>query len=81
MELIPVKVEFHAGYKADEYPRCFYLDKYRIDIVEVIDRWYQGNSNPDFPEANYFKVVTPDRKQFILKYVQESDNWVLVVYA
>ena len=81
MELIPVKVECHSGYKADEYPVCFYLDKFRIDITKVADRWYQADKDAEFPEANYFKVITRDKKQFILKHEQQSGKWFLVVHA
>lgn len=76
-DLIPVKVISHAGYKADEYPRCFYLDQIRFDIVEILDRWYQGDLNPDFPPAGYFKVKTTDDKVYILKNDCNSGNWFL----
>ncbi len=81
MKLIPVKVDCHAGYKADEYPVCFYLDEFRFGITGIVDRWYQANRDPEFPEANYFKVTTSDEKQFILKHEQQNDSWFLVVYA
>jgi len=36
-ELIEVKVECYSGYKADEYPICFYQDDQRFEILEIID--------------------------------------------
>ncbi len=81
-DLLPVKVECHSGYKADEYPRCFFFDNHRIDVEEIIDRWYQispslsvNNSIPEFPDAKYFKVRTPDQKIYILKHETETGNW------
>ena len=81
MELIPVKVECHSGYKADEYPVRFYFGKFSIDIIDVVDRWYQANKNTVFPEANYFKVLSRDKKQFILKQEQKSGKWFLLVHG
>ena len=40
---IPIEVECHSGYKADEYPKCFYLDDEKFEIKEISDRWYQGD--------------------------------------
>ena len=77
---IPIKVECHSGYKADEYPKCFYIDDQRFDIEEIIDRWYQGESKPNFPAANYYKVNTISNKEFILKHAIKRDAWYLVAY-
>jgi len=56
--LIPIEVECHSGYKADEYPKCFHLNNDRYEIVEIPDRWYQGELDPEWPASNYFKVHT-----------------------
>jgi len=76
-DLIPIHVECHAGYKADEYPRCFYWDAMRFAIKEIIDRWYEGGRSPDFPEADYFKVRTTDKKVYVLKHLIKKDAWYL----
>ncbi len=76
-DLIPVKVECHSGYKADEYPKRFYLDDYQFDVLEILDRWYQGENSPDFPAANYFKIRTQNDKTFILKQEVQNGNWYL----
>ena len=34
---IPVKVECHSGFKADEYPECFCLNDKRHDIEKILD--------------------------------------------
>lgn len=77
IKLIPILVECHSGYKADEYPRCFYLDNNRFDIKEITDRWYQGDNNPEFPVSNYFRVNAGNSKQYILKHELQSDKWYL----
>lgn len=78
--LIPIQVESHSGYKADEYPRCFYWYGKRYDISQITDRWYQADSDPKYPAANYFKVITADDGQFLIKHEIASDQWYLQYY-
>ena len=80
MDHIPVKVECRAEYKADEYPVRFYLNRQKYEIKEIIDRWYQGDLNSDFPVSNYFKILTVFENQYILKHEIKMDRWFLVVH-
>ncbi len=79
MKMLPVKVECYAGYKADEYPRCFRLNNLRIKIHEVAEHWYQEYFNEYFPETDYFRVKTQDHKNFLLKHEIKKDRWFLMV--
>jgi hypothetical protein len=76
-DLFRIYVECHSGYKADEYPRRFYWDNICFEIEEVQDRWYQGDKQPDFPAASYFKVRTTGQKIYLLKHESENDRWFL----
>jgi hypothetical protein len=38
IKLIPIEVECHSGYKADEYPKYFLRDNDRIEIRQVKTR-------------------------------------------
>ena len=80
-DLIPVNVQCHSGYKAEEYPEYFYWDNIRFEIKDIIDRWYQGDLNPDLPPANYFKVKTNDDKIYILKHESNSGQWFLWIHG
>ena len=75
--MIPIKVECHSGYKADEYPKCFYWNNDRFEIQEIIDRWYQGDRDPEWPVSNYFRVDTTCGKRYIIKHDTENDEWYL----
>jgi hypothetical protein len=79
LQLVPIDVECYASYKADETPRRFYLHKMKFEIANIYDRWYQGESSPGFPIANYFKVGIPDGKKFILKHAIAEDMWFLLI--
>jgi hypothetical protein len=78
MNLIPIIVECHSGYKADEYPICFYWDNTKIEIKEILDRWYQSHPSPDWPVADYFKVRTAGNAKYIIKHELKQDRWFLV---
>jgi len=56
MHLTSIEVECYAGVKADETPRRFTLNEHTIEVGEVLDRWYQIESQPEWPRADYFKV-------------------------
>jgi len=77
MKLIPIEVECHSGYKADEYPKYFSWNNERFEIRQVTDRWYQGETNPEYPVSNYFKVETTRGVQYIIKNDLENDRWYL----
>jgi hypothetical protein len=77
MQLTPIQVESYAGHKADETPRRFLIGGQWMEVVEVIDRWYQIESQPEWPRANYFKVRATDGRDYLLKHDQETDEWFL----
>ena len=77
--MIPIKVESHSGYKADEYPICFFLENTKFEITEVSDRWYQAEPSPGLPVADYFKVCTAGNLEYIIKHELINDKWFLVI--
>jgi len=77
IRLLPIRVESYSGFKADEYPKSFYREDIRYDVIEVLDRWYQGNSDPEIPVSDYFKVTAADGNEYILKHEILIDKWFL----
>jgi hypothetical protein len=78
MVLIPVKVESHSGYKADEFPKSFYRDDRIYEVEEIADRWYQvESSNKEVPASDYFRIITTLGESFIIKHDLDKDEWFL----
>ena len=77
IQIISIRVECHSGYKADEYPKNFTRDGKIFIIQEIIDRWYQGNSDSEIPVSDYFKVRTDSGELFIIKHEIAYDQWFL----
>ena len=78
IDLIPIKVECYSGYKADEYPKRFLWNDKQVEIKDILDRWYQGNNDPEWPIGNYFKVISDDGTKYIIKRDLECGEWYLI---
>lgn len=79
MELIPINVACHSGFKADEYPKSFTWDHIEFEIVEIIDRWYESYYKSTSKNVTYYKVKTKLAGYYMLKHEKENDRWFLVV--
>ena len=67
-----IRVETYSGYKADEYPKKFWLDDQILEVMDIEDRWYG-------PGYSYFKVFTNDAKRYILKQDLSSNPWEFTI--
>jgi hypothetical protein len=77
MKLTPIQVECYAGSRADETPRRFTPDELPVEVEEILDRWHQIESAPEWPRADYFKVRAADGHAYLLKHDLELDKWFL----
>lgn len=78
LNFIPIRVECYSGHKADESPRRFLWKGQWIEMREIVDRWYQGDRDPEWPIADYFKVTDAAGRPHLLRHDRESDEWYLV---
>ena len=75
VKLIPIQVECYAGgAKADETPLRFHWSERTIEVLELLDRWYQVESKPEWPRAAYFRARAADSREFLLKHDLESTS-------
>jgi len=65
-----IKVDCHAGYKGEQYPRRFTLQARVLEVEEVEDQWYS-------PSSQYFRVRASDGNVYILRHDEEQDCWSL----
>lgn len=78
MQLIPVQVEVEKAGEEEETPFRFLRKEGWIELEEVVDRWYQGPGNPEWPMAEYFKVMGSDLREYLLKRDLEDGEWFLL---
>jgi hypothetical protein len=67
---LKIRVQCHAGHRAEEEPRAFELGERRFTVLEVLDRWLD-------PRHRYFKVKVDDGRQFVLRHDTATDEWEL----
>ena len=72
-----IRVDCYAGYKGEETPRAFVYQEKRYEILEIIDRWYEGGLDPQDLRHDYFKVKTTDKEIFLIRYTPRFDGWTL----
>lgn len=77
MEYEEVQVECRSGYKVNEYPLAFVFQGKRMEVAEIVDRWYEGGLDPERPVIDYFRVKTADGSTFILMYASHLDQWFI----
>lgn len=71
--MLEVEVECHAGYRGEETPRRFTLGQRRVEVVDVIDRWYG-------PDHRYFKLLGDDGATYLLRHDETADRWELTMF-
>ena len=67
---LPIHVDAHSAYKANEHPGQFVLDEEIYEIAAVLEQWYE-------PSAMYFKVQSNEGKIYLLQYDENADEWRL----
>ena len=72
-----IHVECLSGYKANERPVAFTYRNERLEIRDIIDRWYEGGLDARWPEIDYFKVRTTGGKIHLLRYLSVLDIWTI----
>lgn len=68
-----IRVDCHAGYRAEEIPRRLFIKERPIQVVEVLDRWLA-------PDHRYFKVRGDDGGLYVIRYDVEADRWELAMF-
>ena len=78
MKLSDIQVVCHEGHKTRERPAWIVRADRRLEVVEIIDRWYEGPPTPGPPTISYFRVRLEDGSITLLRYVSAFDRWAEV---
>lgn len=63
-----ITVETYSGYKSNEKPLAIVIDKKRLKVEQVLDRWYGE-------DYEYFKIKTENGCNYIIRYDRINDLW------
>ena len=61
----------------DQPLKAFSFGDDETAIADIIDKWYQGAGNTEFPESDYYKVSGLNGAEYLLKHELEHDKWFL----
>lgn len=70
---VELKVDCHAGYRGEETPRRLELGGRRVEVVDVLDRWYG-------PDHRYFKLRGDDGGVYLVRHDERADRWELTLF-
>jgi hypothetical protein len=68
---IPVRVECHSGYRAEERPLAFWFGERRVAVRDILDRWL-GQDHA------YFKIAGEDGIRYLLRRDDRHDRWEMI---
>lgn len=68
-----IRVECYSGYRGEETPRRFFVEKKCIEVAEVVDRWLA-------PDHRYFKLRSMGGDLYILRHETRADSWELTLF-
>lgn len=69
-----IRVECYAGYRGEQEPRAFWLGERRLEVVELVDRWYG-------PDYRYFRCLADDGDRYVLRHDEQSGEWDLAAFT
>ena len=65
-----LRVECYSGHKADQRPIKFWLGDAAYFVESIEDQWYG-------PDALYFRIQADDGNTYVLRHIEETDEWTL----
>lgn len=68
-----LRVECYAGYREEQYPCRFFLNRRKIEVVDILDQWLA-------PDHRYFKVKGDDGATYIIRHEVTSGLWELTMF-
>ncbi len=75
MEFEKIKVYTRDEYKGAQEPVAFVWRGRRFEVVEILDRWYEGRMDSTRLPLSYFKVKTGEGERYILRYHEFFRAW------
>lgn len=69
-----IRVECYAGYRGEEEPRAFWLGERRLEVLELVDRWYGS-------DCRYYRCRADDGDAYVLRHDERTHTWELAAFT
>ncbi len=74
-----VTVHTRDEYRAAQEPTAFEWRGRRFEVVQIVDRWYEGRLDSTRLPLSYFRVRTDGGEEFVLRYHEFFRVWAIRV--
>lgn len=71
-----IEVIAYSGYKAEESPRFFFLDRERLEVLRVMKMWIEEGID-DRRRKRFFRIKASDGYIHTLYYDESMRSWFL----
>ncbi|MGV8073327.1 MAG: DUF6504 family protein [Syntrophobacteraceae bacterium] len=79
MKFERIEVKSRDEYQGGQDPTAFEWRGRQYEISRLVDRWYEGRLDSTRMPLRYFKVLTSDGQQFILRYHEFFCAWSILI--
>jgi hypothetical protein len=73
---IQVGASYRSGCAPE--PEHFHVGHAVYDVVEIVDRWYEGPPHAGRPIQHYYKVRSRGGSLFLIAHADGTDAWFLL---
>lgn len=68
-----IVVDAYAGYRGEESPRSFLLDRERIEVREILSQWIEEDEKGS--RKRFFRVKGSNKNTYLLFYDENEMIW------
>lgn len=69
-----IRVESAAGFRGEQEPRAFFLGERRIEVCDILDRWYDLHQS-------WFRCQADDGHSYVLRHNEQAGEWDLAAFT
>jgi len=74
-----IKVEGYSGFRPDERPLSFSYAGKHHEVKAIIESWYEGSPIAGNPNYKFFKIVTDEGTEYLLRYNNRYRIWSICI--
>lgn len=71
-----IEVTAYSGYRGEETPRAFFINREEIRVIEVLDAWVQEGPE-DRQRKRFFRLRGSDGQDHVIYHHEDKGGWFL----
>jgi hypothetical protein len=74
-----IEVEGYSGFRADERPLSFFYAGRTHEVKDILESWYESSRIAGNPNYKFFRVITDNEEEHLLRYNARFRTWAICV--